>query len=270
MNIKQKVSNNFWTRMLGEMLCAFLLIFTINTGQGIGESLFAATGKASHEWYNVFYYIYNINIVTALWIGSWTFLAFLWMRKTSLSSNFFNLVISYKHNDINRKEFWSSLPFQFIGGIFAAFFTIIICLNIHPTTGAMGGTITSMKGIFLNSPHSFDISAVDPIKYGYAATQGLINAFAIMFLYTVNTIIDRRHGNGVALSLRYTILIISIAITTIFYANTTNWVRLLSPAIVSAVNNWDTQFLTTTLTFIAVQTIGLLMVYFLITVNREA
>lgn len=278
-SIKNSVSNNFWIRMLGEMCSAFLLIFVINFGQGIGEAL----ARGSHnEWYNIFYYIYNWNIATAFWIGSFTFLSFLWFRKSSLSSNFFNLVISYKHNDINRKEFWSSIPFQLIGGLFAAVFIIVICLDIQPLednqTYAMGGTITSIKGFFINNIEysRFENYLVyerwtspENWKYEFAAIQGLINAITILFFYTANTIADRKSGKGTAFTFRYLLLVICIFFTTIFYANTTNWIRLISPAIVSAVNNWDTEYLTTTLVFIVVQTTGILVVYYIIDLERN-
>ncbi len=266
--MKETLNNNFWLRMLGEMCGAFLLIFIINSGQAIGESLYKLNG-GSHEVYNLFYYIYNWNLITALWIGSWTFVAFILFRKTSIACNFFNLVISYKHNEITKDEFWHSLPFQLIGGLFAAYFVIIISLSINDVTGAMGGTITSMKSLMTNNDHIFDFNKGESIRYGYAAVQGLINAFAIIFLYTINVIIDRNNGKGKALTLRFLVLVPTIFITTIFYANTTNWIRLLSPAVMSAINNWETEFLTTTLVFISTQTIGLLVVYNLIKMKRS-
>lgn len=266
--MKEVLKNNFWLRMLGEMCGAFLLIFIINSGQSIGESLYKLNNGSFKVW-NIFYYIYNWNIFIAVWIGSWTFMAFLFFRRTTIASNFFNLVISYKHNQITKNEFWCSIPFQLIGGLFAAYFVIIISLSIYDKTGSMGGTITSMKNILTNNEHIFNLRKGNNLRYGYAAIQGLINAFAIMFLYTVNVIIDRKKGNRTALTLRYLLLILTIFLTTIFYANTTNWVRLISPAVMSAINDWENEFLTTTIVFISVQSIGLLVVYNLIKMKRS-
>lgn len=260
--INKEVSNNFYSRLLGEMLSAFFLIFIINFGQSLGE-----------VGIPVFIYIYNVNILTALWIGSWTFLAFLWMRETSLSANFFNLVITYKQKRVNRKEFWWSLPFQLIGGLFAA--TLIYLSIINCNDGdylVMGGTTPGIKGLFINNPALFNID--NPIyahitidngyKYSFAALQGLVNACAIVYLFLFNRKVDNKFGKGTALGLRYVNLIICIALTTILYANTTNWIRLLAPAILGSIGQGNPEFLLTTLVFICVQTIGLLIVYFMI------
>lgn len=268
--IRNRVENNYWWRLLGEMISAFILIFSINCGQALGEVGFSG-----------FYYIYSWNILTAFWIGSLTFLSFIWMKKTTLSSNFFNLVINYKHNVINKKEFWSSLPFQFLGGFFAASLILLICISHNDENKrlVMGGTIPSIKGLFINDNTSINYSNLNTIYnridfsgkfiYLFALIQGLINSMAIIFLYICNTKIDKKKSENISLVYRYFILIIIIFFTTILYANTTNWIRLITPAIVSAIYDWQDEFLSTTLLFIFVQAIGLLVVYNLIKFDEK-
>ncbi len=285
--IKEEAQSSYWLRMIGEFVSAFFFIFIINLVIALGE-----------DSVPIFDFFYNVNIGMGIWVGSMTFLAFLWTQRTTLSANFVNLVINYRNNNINRKEFYGSMGFQFIGGFFAATIVYIIAgCFIHTNDPAyihiMGGTTPKIKSLFLSNPNLPDtiFSSNNPIynpidftkgfKTGYAylwaAVQGCINAIWIIVAFILNGLVDKKYENGrKSIIWRYIILVVGVSITTIFYANTTNWVRLLSPAVVStivhAINGHSitesTFLLSTTITYIAFQTIGLIVVYFT-TIHRN-
>lgn len=285
--IKRNVNNNIWHRLTGEFLSAFALIFIINFGITLGE--IGIPG---------FYLIYNVNFVIALWIGTFTFLAFLWMQKTTLSANFVNLVMSYRAKNINRKEFWISSVFQFVGGLTAAilvFFIVVFGINGGPGDKLyiMGGTNTQVKGLFVVHPFSDSgnyWASWDPTQFNldmnnttyaggqpshfktsniffFAAVQGMVNGFLIIFSFMANNKIDAKYNKDYRAKWgRWIWLVVTISITTIISANTTNWVRLIAPAIVgqtyAEINGIDgVIILWTTLTFIAFQLLGLALVY---------
>ncbi len=275
--IRDHVSNNFWLRMLGEFLSAFILIFTINFIISLGE-----------EGIPFFKQVSNINFTIALWIGSMTFLSFLWSQRTSLSANFINLIMTYRNKQISAKDFYTSIPFQLIGGIMAAMLVYVIAgfIDYDHITGTfdpnwnelevMGGTIPKIKGLWTADGQGlltwapvdlFHEREIDVWTYAFAAFQGTINATLIVVSFTLNTFADRKYNNGKeSLAIRYIILVVGISITTIFYANTTNWVRLFAPAVVSTIKDpsyapgGGSLMLTTTITYIAFQMIGIIAV----------
>ncbi len=275
-NIRIKVNDNLWYRLVGEAVCAFILIFSINLGITLGE--------AEVPFFDA---IYNINFVIALWIGTFTWLSFLWFKKTNLSSNMVNLIMNFRNsNNLNSKKLWLSILFQFLGGLLAALLVwMIVDLGISNITkhhvNSMGGTTPYIKGLFLArefGENGWNVSwmgkgaiAWHPIsftngdKYGIAIAQGLVCASSIILSFYLNVFVDDKFEYKTAIKLRWLILIVLISLTTIMSANTTNWVRLIAPAIVnqfnSLVNDNGSTMLYTTLLFIAMQTLGILFIY---------
>lgn len=256
--------------ILFEAISSFSLIFIINFPISLGEIDI-----------KVFNLVYNVNFFNAIWIGGFTMIAFWWMQKTNISSNILNLVISSRNRNINKKEFSLSIIGQFIGGILAALIVFLIVSKgiDHGDSGnlIMGGTTTDIKGLFLANPDMFNINSIwDPISFsdyghgamfGFAAMQGLVNSFAICIAFMLNRRVDNNFDNQKKVfALRYIILIVIISISTIIYANTTNWIRLLSPAIISQVNSWidgdESIILWTTLIFMLFQVLGFGFVFF--------
>ncbi len=271
--VKDKVTNNFWLRLLGEFLSAFFFIFFIN--------LIIALGEDDVPFFKFFY---EYNIGAGLWIGIMTLFAFIWAQHTTLSANFINLILTRKRGNISNKQFWNSTVFQFAGGVCGALMVYLIAGMAMQSTDqlhSMGGAFPKLKGLvnnntnggtiinpwatynFVENYNSGDISK--GFVYAYAVIQGFINASWIVIAFILNSIIDNKTNNrSKQLLLRYIILVVGISITTIFYANTTNWVRLLTPTVVNVLMGQDNSLLVmnTTLVFIAVQIIGILIVFY--------
>ncbi|BDU67490.1 MAG: hypothetical protein TYPL_1430 [Candidatus Tyloplasma litorale] len=268
--------DKFWFRMLWEFISSFSLIFSINFVLSLGEMKIPNKLPISTA-------IFNVNFLTAIWISTFSFLAFLWTDKTTLSANFVNLVITYKRKKINKKEFSSSILFQFLGGLLAAFIIFILSQIIiygDKDPLVMGGTIPRIKGLFLNDPSVYDniqFTFYDPVDarewdhrsltYLFVALQGTINGIFILFSFSLNNRIVDKYDNGAKAKLfRYIILVVGISITTILYANTTNWIRLICPAIFGEIfgiinNQQGTEILLTTSFYIMFQLPWLLLVY---------
>lgn len=259
-------NSNYWNRMLGEALSAFVLIFTINFVISLGEIGIP-----------VFHWIYRTNILSGVWIGFMTMVAFTWTQKTTMSANMINLLITKRNKQINKKEFWGSVVFQLIGGFFAGFLIyFFVAYLIEPSTWPpnaphiMGGTQPGFKGLFLNEPLLFRDNTAQ--AYIVAMFQGLTCSIWIIIAFMLNFVVDKKTNNETQQWIfRYIILIVGISITTAFYANTTNPVRLLSPAIANAImgRDYGLLLLSTTFTFILFQTIGMAFIYFELIFKEE-
>ncbi len=256
-------NKNFFNRMLGEALSAFVLIFAINSVIALGE-----------DGVKPFTIIYKTNLGSGLWIGFMTMWAFTWTNKTTLSANMINLLLTKKDNRITKKEFWWSILFQFIGGFTAGFLVYAIAALASPDwylgdAHIMGGTKPAIKMYWLEDASSMsgliDFTDNTDFAYIFAAIQGLICSTWIIVGFMVNRVADDKSKNATQQWLiRYIILIVGITITTMFYANTTNPIRLLSPAIANAVmgRTHGSLYLSTTIVFILFQLIGMIIVYF--------
>ncbi len=269
--LKNEVTNNIWLRLLGEFLSAFFFIFIINLIIALGE-----------DGVPFFRFFYEYNLGTGLWIGLMTMFAFVWSQNTTLSANFINLVLTRKRKEINNREFFCSTIFQFIGGISGALLVYMIAgvaINSTDKLHAMGGALPKLKGLVNNNVSPDQVSWLNPWQsinfvesasnkgfvYLYAVIQGFINATWIVVAFILNSLVDKKTTNrSQQLLIRYIILVVGISITTIFYANTTNWVRLLTPTLVNVIAGEENSLLVmnTTFVFIAVQSIGILIVFF--------
>lgn len=259
--IGERVKQNISMRLIFEFLASFVLIFMINIGISLGEA--GVTG---------FKIIYNVNIVLALWIGTWIFLAYLFFEKTNISTTLLYLVVLSKKKVINNKEFVLSILFQFLGGLFAAFLIWeIIDVGMGKDIKVMGGTTTYIKGLFLLEgskfklwePYNFETGW----KYGFAIIQGIVSALFLITAFIGNGFVDRKFNREIFSKVsRYIILIVCISIPTILSANTTNWIRVLAPAIVSQISSWATKgnstMLYTTLLYITFQSLGIIFIYY--------
>ncbi len=274
--IKNEVNGNFWLRLLGELLSSMFFVFSINLIIALGE-----------DQIPVFKFFYNYNIGAGMWIGFMTVVSFVWFQRTTLSANLINLSLIYKRDQINSMEFWWSVLFQFIGGIAGALMVYLFAGTVLAGDGlhVMGGAYPKLKGLtnanvgltgapgnvdhtsILNPWMSIDFTKMDNkiYTYSYAAIQGMINATWIIVAFILNSIVDQKNNNRTKqLLLRYIILVVGISITTIFYANTSNWVRVLTPTIVNVIMQKEGSLLVlnTTLVYIAFQLIGVLVIYF--------
>ncbi len=266
-------------RLILESISAFIMVFIINFGITLGE--------AQVPFFDV---IYNTNILIAIWIASWSFLSLLIFRKTGLTINMINLIMSFRSDDMNKNEFIGSFLFQFIGGLIAALLVWFIIdfgleenLHLVEDVNSMGGTTPYIKGLFFAREYGVDswsnewwdgvgaiawkpVSINSNWKFGFAAIQGLVCGVSIIISMYINNFIDDKFNTKWTLVGRYFVMIILISITTILSANTTNWVRLLSPAIISQIDSWvngemQQTILYTTIIFILFQSIGLLFIY---------
>lgn len=276
--IKDVVQSNLLYRLVGEALSALFFILVINSVIALGE-----------DHVPVLNFFYDFTFGTGIWIATMTIIAFVWSTNTTLSANVLNLVLAYRRKDVNKVEFWTSIVFQFLGGIIGALIVYFIAGAVVDLDApgeplhSMGGALPKLKGLTLTNVENTSIfnpwQDVNFItKYGpssgdahyafiylYASLQGVINASWIIIAFYLNSIVSNKNSNNRVKELlwRYIILLIGISITTIFYANTTNWVRLLTPNIVNvlAMRNNSLLILSTTLIFIAFQCIGLWYVY---------
>ncbi len=276
--IKDVVQSNLLYRLVGEALSALFFILVINSVIALGE-----------DRVPVLNFFYDFTFGTGIWIATMTIIAFVWSTSTTLSANVLNLVLAYRRKDVNKVEFWTSIVFQFLGGIIGALIVYFIAGAVVDLDApgeplhSMGGALPKLKGLTLTNVENTSIfnpwQDVNFItKYGpssgdahyafiylYASLQGVINASWIIIAFYLNSIVSNKNSNNRVKELlwRYIILLIGISITTIFYANTTNWVRLLTPNIVNvlAMRNNSLLILSTTLIFIAFQCIGLWYVY---------
>ncbi len=283
--LNDNIRNNLWIRLLGEAASALFFVFSIN--------LIIALGEDGIPFFDFFY---NFNIGAGIWIGFMTLIAFIWSTKTPLSANVLNLVLASRRGELAKDEFWLSIVFQFIGGLAGALMVYLVAGVVVDADmnklHSMGGALPKLKGFIntnvtdvnagINIWHSFNFvehyssDGINPHPlyiYLYAALQGTINATWIIIAFYLNGMVDRKNINNRAkqLGLRYIILVIGISLTTIFYANTTNWIRLLTPNIINMIMGGDHSVLifSTTLIFICVQTCALLFMYFKLTKKRE-
>ncbi len=273
--IRHNANSKYWFRLTGEFLSSFFFIFVINLLVALGE-----------DDIPVFNFIYKFNIGMGLWIGFMTLMAFVWAQKTTLSANIINLALSHRRQEITNGTFWTSVPVQFIGGVLGALSVYFIAgYLIHGGSDgihAMGGAFPKLKG--LTSTNTAGGTFVNPwatinfvdrwmegtmtkgYVYLYAVIQGFINASWIVIAFVLNSITDDKTNNRTQqLILRYIILVVGITITTMFTANTTNWVRLFTPTVVNVIAKpgKDTLLvMDTTMVYIAVQMVGLVIVYF--------
>ncbi len=273
--IEKKVDNSLSLRLLSEFLSSMIFIFSINIVLALGEVEIPVFR---------FFYFYNVGV--GLWIAFTSMIIFHWSRQTTISSTMINLTIVHRRGEITTKEFWTSLTFQFIGGFFGAILVYIIINHLlygiyEPGVDvqyAMGGAMPKLKGLFVNTPAQTSIfnpwMAINfahsdshglPFIYSYAVIQGFINASWVVIAFLLHSIVDNKTNNLYkAYALRYIILVVGISITTIFSANTTNWIRLLTPAIVNTIAGEEhgVLILNTTVVYIAIQMIGVAIVYF--------
>ncbi len=274
--IRHQANSKLWFRLIGEFLSAFFFVFMINLLIALGEDGIPA-----------FNLIYDYNLGMGLWIGFMTMVAFVWAQRTTLSANAVNLVLAHRRQQIDNGSFLTSIIIQFIGGILGAVFVYFIAasfiMDTDSTLHAMGGAYPKLKG--LTATNTVGGSATNPwasinfvtewsngnmnkgFVYLYAIGQGAINATWIVVAFILSTIVDDKTNNRTQqLLLRYIILIVGISITTIFTANTTNWVRLFAPTVVNAIMEHGSPesmlVMDTTMVYIAVQFIGLAIVYF--------
>ncbi len=276
--IENQVDEKLSLRLLSEFCSSMIFIFSINIVLALGELEVP-----------VFHFFYFYNIGVGLWIGFTTMLIFHWSRKTTISSTMINLAWVHRRGEITTKEFWTSLLFQFIGGFLGALAVFVIinhALNEHLdydwTTSedvyAMGGAMPKLKGLFVNTPveksifnpwmainfaHSDQHST--SFVYSFAVIQGFINGSWIIIAFLLNSIVNNKTKTIYSeYAFRFLILVIGVSVTTIFSANTTNWIRLLSPAIVNFImgETHGALIMNTTLVYIAIQFIGVAIVYF--------
>ncbi len=291
--ITKKLNDNLPLRLLAEFLSSMLFIFFMNLVLALGE-----------DDIPIFRFTSNYNFGNGIWIGFMTMVGFYWFQKTGIATNLINLTLKKMRGQIDGTTYWSSTVVQFVGGIFGALFVFFIAaqfvdLSTDPMH-AMGGTKPKIKGMintnvsndalykfwavdgkvqtsFLNPWESYDLvnnlySTNKTLIYIFAAGQGLVNASWIVVAFILNSIVDDKANNKTQqFALRYIILIVGISVTTIVYANTTNWVRILTPTIVNVFNDWSKGtveyhhsilVLQTTMVYISMQMIGVVFVYF--------
>ncbi len=283
--LNDNIRNNLWIRLLGEAASALFFVFSINLIIALGE-----------DGIPFFKFFYNFNIGAGIWIGFMTLVAFVWSTKTPLSANVLNLVLASRRGELTKEEFWLSVVFQFIGGLAGALMVYMVAGVMvdadMSTLHSMGGALPKLKGFIntnvtpdnaginiwqsFNFVDHFSLDGENPhliYIYLYAIIQGGINATWIIIAFYLNRMVDKKNVNNRAkqLALRYIILVIGISITTIFYANTTNWIRLLTPNIINLIVGGEHSLLifSTTIVFICVQTTALLFMYFKLTKERE-
>ena len=262
-------------KFLLEIVGSFLIIFIIN--------FFISLGEANIPFFWAFN---NIVFLEGFWIATWTFIFFLFFEKTGVSSNALTLVIDFRNKNINIKQYILLFFGQLIGGIFAAFLVYIIVdlLIVHNSSNlndihVMGGTIPYIKGLFSSNgtlvwhPIDFvkDEHGVGP--YGFSSIQGLINATIIIFSFFILRSVEKKYNIGfISKLIRYIMLISLVSSSVILTANTTNFNRLISPAIIDMIFNQSTNAVSkfgTTCVFILFQSIGLMVVYYSSLFDKE-
>ncbi len=291
--ITKKLNENMPLRLLAEFLSSMLFIFFMNLVLALGEDNIP-----------IFRFTSNYNVGNGIWIGFMTMVGFFWFQKTGIATNLINLTLKKMRGQIDGKTYWSSTVAQFAGGIFGALFVFFIAAQFVDLATdpmhAMGGTKPKIKGMintnvsneamykfwavdgkvqtsFLNPWESYDLveNLYDTNRtfiYLFAAGQGLVNATWIVVAFILNSLVDDKSKNKTQqFALRYIILIVGISVTTIVYANTTNWVRILTPTIVNVFNDLNKgtvayhhsiMVLETTMIYISMQMIGVIFVYF--------
>lgn len=274
--IKNGVQSNIWIRILAEALSSFFFVFTINVVISLGESKVG-----------LFSFFFKYNIGGGIWIGFLSMISFYWFQVSGISSNFINLVICHRRGQVNNKELTISVPAQFVGGLLGAIMVYFVAVKaIVPddqSIHAMGGAMTKIKGLVNTNVTEEQLSIINPwvsrnfatefvgtskvgYVYLYGIVQGLINAIWIIVAFILNSIVDEKTNNKTKqFILRYIILIVGISIATIFYANTSNWVRLLTPALVNVFTGRYEEavlVMNATFLFIIMQMIGIAIVYF--------
>ena len=282
--IKDLSNNSLAYKILFEFIGSFVLIFLIDIVFSLGE-------LNSHIWFmNIFRIIYKINLFAAMWIATMTFVAFLIFEKTSITSNSVTLIIQYKNKKIEKDTLVFSVTAQFLGGIISSLFVYFIMMGfaiwLVPTYNSyndfisinhtMGGSSVYLRGFitngnidqykFYNLYSSIDFSSLENkgTQFGFSAIQGIINAFIISISFIIISFVEKKYNRNVTKkTVRYIMLIVLISISIIISANTTNWDRLISPAIINAIftNNITGVYrIGTTLTFIFFQTFGLIFI----------
>ncbi len=274
--VRRSVDEKLSIRLLLEFLSSMIFIFCINS--------ILALGEMDVPFFH-FFYFYNIGV--GIWIALTSIVILFWTRQTTVSAVMINLTLSLKRKEITATEFWSSLAAQFIGGFLGAVSVYALVNHVnhgipipHDAPYAMGGAMPKLKGLFVNTPTEtsllnpwMSINFIHgeeyglPVVYTYAVIQGFINATWIIVAFIANAFVNKKTNNIYQeFGWRYIILLIGVSITTIFSANTTNWIRLLSPAIVNAVvgEEHGILLLNTTFVYIAIQMIGVAIVYFVL------
>jgi len=102
--------------------------------------------------------------------------------------------------------------------------------------------------------------------YGFSSIQVLINALIIIFSFFVLKSVEKKYNIGfISKLIRYIMLLSLVTSSVILTANTTNYNRLISPAIIDMIFNQSKDAVrkfSTTCTFICLQSLGLIVVYF--------
>ena len=283
--IKKLVSNSISYKLLFEFLGSFTIIFLINIFLSLGEM------NISDWFFNIFHTIYNVNVLSALWIATITIIAFIFYKKTSICSNALTLVIQYKNEKINRKVFYYSAMAQLAGGVLASLIVYLITMgfaiwltadyntynDFTNVIHSMGGGTPYLRGFFTHATNGeyesfnlykpIDFSSYDNkgIQFGYSSIQGIINVLIIMTTFIFVNIIEKNFNRYThKILLRYIMLIVLISISIVFSANTTNWVRLISPTIINGIfaHNIESGYrIATTLVYIMFQFIGLIFIF---------
>lgn len=281
--IKKIVSKNSFNIFMFELFGSFIFILIINLGMSLGE----LDGK---NWFlSIFHSIYNINLFATLWIGSFTFLAFLLFEKTSITSNFVTLVIQYKNKNVDKSKFLISTLGQFTGGLIASlmvyFLTMGFAIWLTPdyqtysefvnTSHTMGGANLYLRGILTHSsdgsyqsfnlykPIDFSLES-KKVQFEFSIIQGIVNSIVIASTFVLISISEKKYNSNISKrAIRYIILIVSILMTIILSANTTDWVRMFSPRIIGAmfIQDADSGYqIATTLVFMSFQSLGLIFI----------
>ncbi len=281
--IKSLVNSSFLYKLVFEFVGAFTLIFLIDLGLSLGE----LNGQI---WFLKFFHvIYDINFLTAIWISSFTLIAFIVFERTCIASNAVTLVIQYKNKEIIKRDFYSSFGAQFLGGIIASIFVYFIMMGfaiwfIHDYSNysdftnelhIMGGSSEYLRGFFThgndNSYQAFNFykpidftSKSSGIRFGFSSMRGIINAFIIGSSFIFMNLIGKKYNsNFLKIAVRYIMLIVLISLSVILSANTTNWVRLISPIIVSGAFTHNAEGgyrILMTLVFMIFQSLGLIFI----------
>jgi len=266
--IKKYSQNSIWHKFLLEVFGAFSIVFIIN--------FFISLGEANIPFFWIFN---NVVAVEGFWIATWTFLFFLFFEKTGVSSNALTLIIDFRNKNINFKQYILLFFGQLMGAILSSLFVFALVQllivnnskhlnNIH----VMGGAIPYIKGLFTNkgtlawNPIDFNMEPHGIGAYGFSSIQGLINALIIIFSFFVLKSVEKKYNIGfISKLIRYIMLLSLVTSSVILTANTTNYNRLISPAIIDMIFNQSKDAVrkfSTTCTFICLQSLGLIVVYF--------
>ena len=251
-----------------EVLGSFSIVFAINFCIALGEAKIP------------FFWIFNnVIAVEGFWISTWTFIFFLFFERTGVSSNAITLVIDFRNKNINFKQYILLFFGQLIGALLSSLFVFSVVQllivnnsknlnNIH----VMGGAIPYIKGLFTNNgtvawnPIDFNTEPHGIGGYGFSAIQGVINASIIMFSFFMLKSVEKKYDIGFrSKAIRYIMLLSLVTSSVILTANTTNYNRLISPAIIDMIFNQSKDAIrkfSTTCTLISLQSLGLMVVYF--------